>query len=130
MEAWDYGSNETLDVLITERAVILDTSVSVNSLPIGNGGMLIFGVGGDKKPGRVIKTGFEINNAGKLLIFFVHFLWFLCSIVLIASLLGKFTDFVPTTFQIMLYTIYQLGITFGIFFITRRKESDVLSEIK
>ena len=59
-----------------------------------------------------------------------YFIFILSSIVLIASLLGKFTDFVPTTFQIMLYAFYQLGITFGIFFITRRKESDVLSEIK
>ena len=59
-----------------------------------------------------------------------YFIFILSSIVLIASLLGKFTDFVPTTFQILLYAFYQLGITFGIFFITRRKESDVLSEIK
>ncbi len=59
-----------------------------------------------------------------------YFIFILSSIVLIASLLGKFTDFVPTTFQIMLYAFYQLGITLGIFFITRRKESDVLSEIK
>ena len=59
-----------------------------------------------------------------------YFIFILSSIVLIASLLGKFTDFIPTTFQIMLYAFYQLGITFGIFFITRRKESDVLSEIK
>ena len=59
-----------------------------------------------------------------------YFIFILSSIVLIASLLGKFTDFVPTTFQIMLYAFYQLGITLGIFFITHRKESDVLSEIK
>ena len=59
-----------------------------------------------------------------------YFIFILSSIVLIASLLGKFTDFVPTTFQITLYVFYQLGITLGIFFITRRKESDVLSEIK
>ena len=59
-----------------------------------------------------------------------YFIFILSSIVLIASLLGKFTDFVPTTFQIMLYAFYQFGITLGIFFITRRKESDVLSEIK
>ena len=59
-----------------------------------------------------------------------YFIFILSSIVLIASLLGKFTDFVPTTFQIMLYAFYQIGITFGIFFITRRKESDVLAEIK
>ena len=59
-----------------------------------------------------------------------YFIFILSSIVLIASILGRFTDFVPTTFQIMLYFFYQIGITFGIFFITRRKESDVLSEIK
>ena len=59
-----------------------------------------------------------------------YFIFILSAIVLIASLLGKFTDFVPTTFQIMLYAFYQFGITLGIFFVTRRKESDVLSEIK
>jgi len=66
----------------------------------------------------------NIHNIARYCIFI------LSSIVLIASLLGKFTDFVPTTFQIMLYAFYQFGITLGIFFITRRKESDVLSEIK
>jgi len=59
-----------------------------------------------------------------------YFIFVLSSIVLIVSLLGKFTDFVPTSFQIMIYAFYQFGITLGIFFITRRKESDVLSEIK
>tara|TARA_B100001750_G_scaffold214538_1_gene197745 strand:+ start:55 stop:612 length:558 start_codon:yes stop_codon:yes gene_type:complete len=59
-----------------------------------------------------------------------YFIFILSTIVLIVSLLGKFTDFIPTTFQIMLYAFYQFGITLGIFFITRRKESDVLSEIK
>jgi len=66
----------------------------------------------------------DIHNIARYCIFI------LSSIVLIASLLGKFTDFVPTTFQIWIYAFYQLGITLGIFFITRRKESDVLSEIK
>ena len=59
-----------------------------------------------------------------------YFIFVLSSIVLIVSLLGKFTDFVPTSFQIMIYVFYQFGITLGIFFVTRRKESDVLSEIK
>ena len=59
-----------------------------------------------------------------------YFIFVLSSIVLIVSLLGKFTDFVPTSFQIMIYAFYQFGITLGIFFVTRRKESDVLSEIK
>ena len=59
-----------------------------------------------------------------------YFIFVLSAIVLVASLLGKFTDFVPTTFQIWLYAIYQAGITLGIFFVTRRKEADALSEIK
>ena len=59
-----------------------------------------------------------------------YFIFVLSAIVLVASLLGKFTDFIPTTFQIWLYAIYQAGITLGIFLVTRRKESDVLSEIK
>ena len=66
----------------------------------------------------------NIHNIARYCIFI------LSSIVLIASLLGKFTDFVPTTFQVWMYAFYQFGITLGIFFITRRKECDVLSEIK
>ena len=66
----------------------------------------------------------DVPNIGR------YFIFVLSSIVLIVSLLGKFTDFVPTTFQIMMYAFYQFGITLGIFFVTRRKESDVLSEIK
>jgi len=59
-----------------------------------------------------------------------YFIFVLSSIVLIVSLFGKFTDFVPTTFQVWIYAIYQTGITLGIFFVTRRKEADALSEIK
>ena len=66
----------------------------------------------------------DIHNIARIFIFI------LSSIVLVVSLLGRFTDFVPTTFQIMLYVFYQCGITVGIFLITRRKEHDVLSEIK
>ena len=66
----------------------------------------------------------DIHNIARIFIFI------LSSIVLVVSLLGRFTDFVPTTFQIMLYVFYQCGITLGIFLITRRKEYDVLSEIK
>ena len=66
----------------------------------------------------------DIHNIARIFIFV------LSSIVLIVSLLGKFTDFVPTTFQVWLYAIYQAGITLGIFFVTRRKETDALSEIK
>ena len=59
-----------------------------------------------------------------------YFIFTISCIVLIVALLGKFTDFIPTSFQITLYAFYQIGITLGIFLITRRRESDVLSEIK
>ncbi len=59
-----------------------------------------------------------------------YFIFVISCIVLIVALLGKFTDFVPTTFQILIYAFYQSGITLGIFLITRRKESNVLSELK
>jgi len=59
-----------------------------------------------------------------------YFIFVISCIVLIVALLGKFTDFVPTTFQIMLYAFYQFGITVGIFLVTRRKDDDVLSVIK
>jgi hypothetical protein len=59
-----------------------------------------------------------------------YFIFIISCSVLIVALLGKFTDFVPTTFQILLYAFYQFGITLGIFLVTNRKETDVLSEIK
>jgi hypothetical protein len=54
-----------------------------------------------------------------------YFIFSLTVIVLIVSLIGRFTDFVPTSFQILMYALYQLGITLGLFLVTRRKESDL-----
>ena len=57
------------------------------------------------------------------------FIFILSSIVLVVSLLGKFTDYVPTVFQIILYSIYQLGLTIGMFLVMRRKIDDQLKEL-
>jgi len=54
-----------------------------------------------------------------------YFIFALSVIVLLVALIGRFTDFVPTSFQILMYAFYQLGITVGIFLVTRRKESDL-----
>ena len=54
-----------------------------------------------------------------------YFIFTLSVIVLLVSLIGRFTDFVPTSFQILMYAFYQFGITLGIFLVTRRKESDL-----
>ena len=59
-----------------------------------------------------------------------YFIFTISVIVLIVSLLGKFTDYVPTVFQIILYSIYQLGLTIGMFLVMRRKVNDQLNELE
>ena len=59
-----------------------------------------------------------------------YFIFTISVIVLIVSLLGRFTDYVPTVFQIILYSIYQLGLTIGVFLIMRRKVNDSLEEFE
>jgi len=59
-----------------------------------------------------------------------YFIFTISIIVLIVAMLGKFTDYVPTAFQIILYAFYQFGLTIGMFVVMRRKESDPLDEIQ
>ena len=54
-----------------------------------------------------------------------YFIFTLSVIVLLVSLIGRFTDFVPTGFQILMYAFYQFGVTMGLFLVTRRKKSDL-----
>lgn len=65
---------------------------------------------------------FKLANIHKIARYFI---FTLSVIVLLVSLIGRFTDFVPTGFQILMYTFYQFGITMGIFLVTRRKQSDI-----
>ena len=58
-----------------------------------------------------------------------YFIFTISVIVLIVSLLGRFTDYVPTVFQIILYSIYQLGLTIGVFLVMRRKVKDSLEAL-
>ena len=57
-----------------------------------------------------------------------YFIFAISVTVLIISLLGRFTDYVPSTFQIILYVMYQLGMTLGIFIVMRRREKDPLED--
>ena len=57
-----------------------------------------------------------------------YFIFAISVIVVIVALLSRFTDFVPTFFQILMYAFYQFGLTIGIFLVTRRKD-DGLAEI-
>ena len=65
---------------------------------------------------------FKLANIHKIARYFI---FALSVIVLIVALLGRFTDFVPTNFQILTYAFYQFGITVGIFLVTRKKETDL-----
>ena len=65
---------------------------------------------------------FKLANIHKIARYFI---FALSVIVLIVALIGRFTDFVPTNFQILMYAFYQFGITVGIFLVTRKKETDL-----
>ena len=58
-----------------------------------------------------------------------YFIFTISVIVFIIAMLGRFTDYVPSTFQIILYVMYQLGMTLGIFAIMRRREKDPLEDM-
>jgi membrane-associated HD superfamily phosphohydrolase len=60
---------------------------------------------------------------------FQYFIFSLSVIMLILAFVGRFTDFVPTVFQILMYAFYQFGLTLGIFVVSRRK-IDELPDLK
>ena len=59
-----------------------------------------------------------------------YFMFALSFIMLLVGVVTKFTEYSPNQFHVFLYAAYHLGITFGIFFVTKRREYDILSEIK
>ena len=59
-----------------------------------------------------------------------YFIFTLSVITVFVAGISRFTEFVPTIFQILMYAFYQFGITLGIFIVTRRKETDMLSELE
>jgi len=55
-----------------------------------------------------------------------YFIFSISIIMLLITVISRvMPDYTPTEFQIYMYTVYQLGLTAGIFFVTRRKESDL-----
>jgi len=64
----------------------------------------------------------ELNSISR------YFIFATSVIVFIIAILGRFTDYVPSTFQMILYVMYQLGMTLGIFSIMRRREKDTLED--
>jgi len=57
----------------------------------------------------------DLSRPVRYLIFTISIIMFLIAVI------GKFTDYVPTLFQILMYVFYQSGLTVGIFLVTRRK---------
>ncbi len=59
-----------------------------------------------------------------------YFIFTISVIMVLVAGVSRFTDYLPTQFQILMYVFYQIGLTVGIFVVTRRQESDILSEFK
>tara|TARA_B100001123_G_C15223467_1_gene992215 strand:+ start:43 stop:600 length:558 start_codon:yes stop_codon:yes gene_type:complete len=55
-----------------------------------------------------------------------YFIFTISVIVFLVAIIGRFTDYVPTIFQIFLYAMYQFGLTCGIFVVMRRREKNTL----
>jgi len=58
-----------------------------------------------------------------------YFMFVFSVIVVLAVLVARFTDYVPTQFQIIIYAFYEVGITIGIFIVTSRKNEELISEL-
>ena len=55
-----------------------------------------------------------------------YFIFSISIIMLLITVISRvMPDYTPTEFQIYMYAVYQLGLTAGIFFVTRRKEPDL-----
>lgn len=59
-----------------------------------------------------------------------YFIFTISVIMVLIAGISRFTDYLPTQFQILMYVFYQIGLTIGIFVVTRRKETDLVSEFK
>lgn len=60
---------------------------------------------------------------------FQYFIFSISVIMMLIAVVGRFTDYVPNVFQILMYAFYQFGLTLGIFVVSRRK-IDELPELK
>ena len=58
-----------------------------------------------------------------------YFMFVLSVMVILAVLVARFTDYVPTQFQIIIYAFYEVGITIGIFLVTSRKSEELVTEL-
>jgi len=59
-----------------------------------------------------------------------YFIFTISMIMFLIAVFSKFTDYVPTLFQIIMYLFYQFGLTVGIFLVTRIKGKNNLAEFE
>lgn len=59
-----------------------------------------------------------------------HFMFAISFVMLALVFLVRFTEYVPSEFEIIMYAVYQFGLTLGIFIISRRNESDQISDLE
>jgi hypothetical protein len=61
---------------------------------------------------------------------FRYFIFSISVIMVLIAGISRFTDYIPTLFQILMYALYQFGLTIGIFLVARRKETDFYAELE
>ena len=54
-----------------------------------------------------------------------YFIFMLSIFMLCIAIVGRFTDYIPAFFEILVYAGYQFGITLGIFVVTYRKSNSL-----
>ncbi len=54
-----------------------------------------------------------------------YFVLIMNSSLIAVAVLARFTDYTPSEFEVIIYMVYQFGLTAGIFLITRKKEKVV-----
>ena len=109
----DFQIPSTLDEAFT-------TVVSILGLDAGLGSVIVMFVS------ISLVLFFKLANIHKISRYFI---FSLSVLVLLVAILARFTDYVPSGFQVFMYAFYQFGITIGIFLVTRKKEIEELPDI-
>jgi len=126
----------TLSVLFLINAILSvprfasPEKIVISNLPVGNPDelmstlFLIFGM----NTGFLTVLAISVTVMSFVVLKFIHlnrtsklFVFFFSALLLILTAVSRFTDLTPSTFEVLLYFLYQLGITIGILVGTIRK---------
>lgn len=59
-----------------------------------------------------------------------YFIFLLSAAMFALSLVGRFTDYIPAFFELVMYSSYQIGIAVGLFAVTSRRGQSAISEFE